>query len=410
MSTTKSRQIGGRPRRGALGPRLSCRTRAIWPLATPFVLALLGPLGCQSVDQPQPAACSNADLPVVAADAQTPGTVYLLAGTTVRRADDTRPLVSFVPDATMPALLAPQAGGFILIDGGAAARRFDSSGQLLWSIGYGLAGGDAGALLDDDRLLLADAEVVRLFDAQGALVWSRGLPRSVSEATVVAAAPDGAGGAWISWTFAGTFPPWATETTTPESPPAGPFLIEPNSTFDTSGREGNPLILHLDQNGGLIGGGAWYTPVTFDQMIGSADSTGQPMVVMRGRLDDGGRLAAALDSGGNLLWSKLIDQGGALAGDEGGGVFELADLDNQMQIDRWDPSGDPIAQTLSGFGGVDELIAFWTIAPDANGFLVMGRLVPRSYDGEGSCTPSDFLWQVGSTGLTVSLIPLVGNP
>ena len=106
---------------------------------------------------------------------------YLVIGSTVSTAADGRIRATFSPDGTTPGLLAPEAGGFILVNGGAAARRFDATGGLVAAIGYGLPAPDdslassAAALLGGDQLLIADAGAVRLYDAGWSTLWEHDL-------------------------------------------------------------------------------------------------------------------------------------------------------------------------------------------------------------------------------------------
>ena len=393
---------------GGVAARLGlfCRDRARlapWPL---LAAALASPtmIGCV----PRPVVCSEVTPAAVSSDSLAAGTNYLVIGSTVTTAADGRTHATFSPDGTTPGLLAPEAGGFILVNGGAAARRFDATGGLVAAIGYGLPAPDgslassAAALLGGDRLLIADAGAVRLYDAGWSTLWEHAL----GAASITAAASDGAGGAWVVGTFAGDdFPPWVTSGTPPQSGPYGPFFVEPNTPLQTPGSDpSDPFVLHLDGAGVEIGGGAWVTPVSFTQAIGAADVAGQPMVVLLGLTTYGDRFVAALDGGGNLLWSQPADFTARLAGDESGRVFQLSEVEGTVVVDRLDTAtGKSTAQIFTGVQIAAREHAVWTTAPDASGFVIAGHLTE---DDAQPCTPDDFLLQVDAGSMTVTSLPL----
>jgi hypothetical protein len=354
-----------------------CRDRLIELARAVIVVALLTAAlaGCVP-DSPTAnplSACGGPDLTAVAGDPSSG--IYLIAGTWVVRAADSKLLATFTADGTTPALLAPQAGGFILLNGGAAARRYDATGTLVWTIGYADAIGVVGALLDGDQLALADAQAVYLYDASATPIWQRAIGTSNANTgtTVTAAAPDEAGGVWVLGTRSG----WM-----------------------------DPFVVHLDRDGAQLAGSSDGAYASFDEAVGTTDAAGQPLLVARTHYADGVSEAAGIDSAGQIVWTQLLDQGARLVGDGAGNVYALADLQGSMQIDRWDATGKSVARQLSKVGiSVEDQVA-WTMGPDASGFLVAGHVTPSPNDQEAPCEPNDFLWQVDGADLTVTPEPL----
>ncbi|HZL20575.1 MAG TPA: hypothetical protein VFG23_22780, partial [Polyangia bacterium] len=101
---------------------------------------LLGIAGCLPAGQSD--GCAT---PWIAAVAAGPsGTIYLASSSLqlgapyeVTRANDGASIWRGTEDGTTLGLLAPSTGGVVVVNGGAAARRLDASGTLMWEIGYG---------------------------------------------------------------------------------------------------------------------------------------------------------------------------------------------------------------------------------------------------------------------------------
>jgi hypothetical protein len=346
----------------------------------------------------------------VTVDAVDPSVVTLVANGGVARAATGQRIWAFLTDDATPGLLSTADGGVVALNVGAAARRFDAAGNVLWSVGYGASVGDVGALMGDN-LLLADAEAVRLIDPTGAVIWSREL----GAAAVTAATGDRAGGAWIVGKFAGTFPPWVTAGTPAEMGPAGPFLVAADTPLQTLGNgNANPFVVHLDATGAVVGGGAWLTPVAFSQAVVAVDGAGQPILVARGATSDGWPLIAAFDATGALLWARKTDTAAPLAVDATGTLFAVSAVvgitdPSTVQIQQWDPSGVVVANVAAPvtLPPHDSFQVVTATTPD--GFVAVGAVVAEANNGGYQfCTPQHTMFRFQTQTMTATSEPLEG--
>ena len=332
-------------------------------------------IGCHQASEGQSDTCRPGRPTAVAGDPATG--VYMIVATAVLRAADAQVLVRFTSDGTTPGLLGPQSGGFILLNAGAGARRFDATGALMWTIGYGDYAGGTGTLLQGDQLVLADAGAVRSFDAGGALLWQRGIDDGggpgTSEASVQAVTADPLGGVWVVGTTRWTL----------------------------------PFVLHLDGEGTELAGSSGDSAITYDEAIGSTDAGGRPLLIVRTNAS-GVQGAAAIDGAGRLVWNQMVQQGTSLAGDRAGQPFALAFLQSMFEMDHWNADGQSTSRALSAVANHSQDQAVWVTTPDSTGFLIAGQVsaTPLGQAEHGMCSATDFLWQVDSADLTVKVQPL----
>jgi len=339
----------------------------------------------------------------VTVDAVDPSVVTLVANGSVARAATGKQLWRFLPDDLTAGLLSTADGGVVALNAGAAARRFDAAGNLLWSVGYGASAGDVGALMGDD-LLLADAQAVRLIDPTGASIWTRelgaGSPPPLGGAAVTAAASDRAGGVWIVGVTDGTLPPWINAAAGP-GPGAG---------------SANPFILHLDATGAVVGGGAWRNQLAFSQAVVAVDAGGQPMLVARAPTYYGWQSVAAFDARGALLWTQRNDTAMPLAVDGAGALFALSlpasDSPLPVQIQHWDPDGLLVASVRAPVTVPPHQRFQVVTAPTPDGFVAVGETVvsamPSSPDPTQFCTPQHTMFRFQTQGMTATSAPLEG--
>jgi hypothetical protein len=386
--------------------------KALWALAV-----VLGAMGCQFF-RDRPACDGQHILVAVAPDATPGGPTYLVDrlspddGTrfTVERAGDLSSIVRSTSDGTAIALLAPASGGVVVVNGGAAARRFDASGKALWTIGYGATVGVAADLVGGeelDDLVVADAASVRRYAADGTLRWERALPTPTR--TVSQVVGDRAGGAWVVGTFmGGPFPPWITTQPAP------------------IGELPKHFILRFDAAGNVVSGHAWDSfqdgDVTLRQVLVAVDATGASVLVVAGVTDLQGlaapafgittrgsqTFAAGLDAAGGLLWSRAVDAGAALAVDAAGTVLALSPSTSpsSLAIARWGDDGTDVAQATVSVGSDTTGSLSWVTAPVADGVVVAGQHLETDTSESATCAHENFLMRVDTATLQSTPLPL----
>jgi hypothetical protein len=314
----------------------------------------------------------------VAADADPAGTIYVADGgalgvgypTTVARAASWKPVWTGQGDGTGLGVLAPASGGVIVVNSGAAARRFDASGAPIWTIGYGAFVGVNAALTGSDRLVVVDLDGARMFGPDGTPLWGAALPAGALQVFQVVA--DRADGVWILGRLgSGTF------------------------------------IHHLDGNGAVLASVAvnGSQDQRDSQLLVTTDAGGAAVLVLRHRTYSGPPMLDAYDSDGASLWSRNLTEGGILATDGAGDMFVLSGMHGTLTVARSDMTG---AGTPTSFAIDDRDKGGFTIvtAPRPDGMLVAGE----RYDVTGvdtvSCPWGHFLLQIASADLTVAALPL----
>jgi hypothetical protein len=356
--------------------------------------------------------CAVQPLVAVAADATPNGPTYLTQTTDTGSTYVGKPysvdagppfhsIFRSTTDATFLALLAPRAGGVVVVNGGAAARRFDASGTLSWTVGYGTLVGVKAALTPDDHLFLADAASVRLFGPDGAAVWERTLPLA-SEASWLLS--DRADGVWIVGRMSSVFPPWVPGPPSPDGDPVGHF------------------ILHFNGSGDVVGGDAWAGPhergTTVTTAVVGAGPGGAPMLVVLGHTDEDdsdapvfglprphpfGAFVVSFDGVGQRLWSRIVDARVRLASDPDGNLIALASAENTelLLIDRWDGNGAEIMGTSFSVLATKPGRLDWTSAPAPGGVVVAGQhMVEQSVPG--GCPKEHFVLRIDTAHLEVT--------
>jgi len=346
----------------------------------------LGAAGCPN--RAALPACPTAHLLVsVAADADPGGPVYLaddFAGATgypyaIERADTLDAVLRSTDDGTALALLAPAAGGLVVVNGGAAARRFDGAGTLLWTAGYGAFLGVRAGLGAGDRLLVADAGSLWLLAPDGTVAWKRPLPDTVDE--VVQVLGDGDSGYWVVGQFQQNVAPWIA---------SGP-----------DGDRGGLFVLHVDQSGSVIGAGAsGYSNNDLSRpAVASQDAAGAPMLVVRYQPNGSFPTAEAFDGAGQLLWSRPSTD--RLETDGAGNLVGLSISGPTLVIKRLDASGSEVATTTHDLFASRPSSVQMATAPVSGGVLVAGA----PFDA-ASCPSAHFLLRVDTPSLAVTDLPL----
>jgi hypothetical protein len=365
---------------------------------------LTGALGCKADDG---SACAAGTLAAVAVDGQTASRTYVAltsvagAAYSVVDASSLSTLWSDTSDGTPLQLFAPSTGGVLVANGGAAARRIDALGALLWSVGYGDVVGVLAALTDTGDLAVVDPQSIRLYGSDGTLVWDEALPESVTGVSAVVA--DRQGGVWLVGTFAGGLSPWvAAASSSTGVQPSGPFVI------------------HLDGRGDEIGGGAWNLPaLAFHRAAEATDAGGAPMLVVTG---DGSEIVApafgltaaagevaivaAFGPSGQILWSRTIVSVPDLRADADGNLLALTGSSGTLSVDRWDPAGNPgpsvgfAVDTTKGAGGLR-----WAATPVAGGLVVGGEeIVAAGGEEDALCNGRHFLVQITTDPLAIEAL------
>ncbi len=351
-----------------------------------LVAAGLGAAGCPN-RAAAPGCPTGHYLVAVAADADPNGSVYvadylaLTAGYpyAVERADTLKAVLQSNDDGTDIELLSPAAGGVIVVNGGAAARRFDAAGALLWTIGYGAFVGVRAGLGVGDRLVVGDARSVRSFEPDGAVGWAQPLPDTVEE--LVQVIGDGESGYWVVGQFQQSVAPWIS------SPPQG--------------QSGGLFLLHLDGSGVVIGAGVdGYSNNDFSRpAVASKDAAGAPMLVVRYFPNGSYQVADAFDGAGQLLWSRSSTD--LIATDSGGTLVALSSSSGALVMKRLDATGSQVATATYAVFATGEGYLEMTTAPTNGGVLVAGeRLVT------GSCANRHFLLRIETPTLTVTRLDL----
>lgn len=359
-------------------------------------------VGCRSDDS----GCDAGHLAAIAADAQT-GHDYValtsVAGASYAIVDTStlKPIWSATGDGTPVQLLAPSTGGVLVINGGAAARRIDGSGALLWSAGYADIVGVLATLSGVDGLLVADAQSIRGYGSDGTPAWDEALPGAITaEAALVS---DRQGGAWLVGSFSGGLPPWvAAAASSAGHQPSGPF------------------VLHFDGQGAEIGGGAWNIPgLAFHRAVEAADAAGAPMLLVIG--DSGGidapafgltasagavSVAAAFGPTGQILWSRTTASVPDPQADAEGNLLVLSGSSGVFSVERWDPTGTPGPAVDFTVDATKRAGLQWSSAPIAGGLVVGGeQIVPSSDDEDTFCNGRHFLVQITTEPLAVNPLP-----
>jgi hypothetical protein len=388
-----------RPR--PLPPRRFCRGRAGFVVAAAL---LTGAVGCKA---DAGSACAAGTLTAVAVDAQTPSRTYValtsVAGAAygIVDASNLSTLWSATDDGRPLGLFAPSAGGVLVANGGAAARRIDASGALLWSVGYGDVIGVLAALTDTDDLVVVDPQSVRRYGSEGTPVWDEALPASITGVSALVA--DRQGGVWLVGTFAGGLSPWV--------------AAAPSSTgVQPSG----PFVIHLDGQGDEIGGGAWNLPaLALHQAAEAIDASGAPMLVVTG----GGSevvapafglpaatgevaIAAAFGSSGQILWSRTIASAPDLRADAEGNLLALTGSTGTLSVDRWDSDGNPGPSVGFVVDAKNRVGLRWAGTPVAGGLVVGGEeIVAADGEEDSLCNGRHFLVQITTDPLAIEALP-----
>lgn len=354
----------------------------------------IGTTGCPNKAE-VPACPEGHYLVAVAADREPGGTIYVADSVpphvgypyTVERASSLIPVLRSTNDGSPLALLAPASGGMIVVNGGAAARRFDAPGALLWTLGYAASVGVQAALTGQDRLVVADTQSLRLFNSDGSAVWEKALPETTER--VLQVVGDREDGSWVLGTFAGTFLPWVNVAVPPPGVPSGPF------------------VLHFDGSGAVIGAGAWDASLDDgdNQVVMAIDAADAPMLLAKRRPKGAPPVATAFDSAGHVLWSRPLAYGVDLEVDPDGNVLALSrsSTPGTLLINRWDATGGQGADTsfsieTGGAGGM-----LFSVAPVAGGVVVAGELLEQ---GQYGCPRRHFLLQIATDNLDVAPLPL----
>jgi hypothetical protein len=386
---------------GASPSRLFCRGRV--PVVVVGAL-LTGAVGCKADDG---SACAAGHLAAVAVDGQTPSRRYValtsVAGASygILDAASLSRLWSATDDGTSLRLFAPSTGGVVVANGGAAARRIDASGALLWSVGYGDVVGVLAAFTDADDLAVADPQSIRLYGSDGRPIWDQALPESITGVSALVA--DRQGGTWLIGTFAGALSPWVA------APPAS-----------TGVQPSGPFVIHLDSQGSEIGGGAWNAPaLAFHQAAEAVDAGGAPMLVVTG----GGSqvvapafgltaaagevsLAAAFGSSGQILWTRAADPLPDLQVDAEGNLLALTGASGVLSVDRWDPAGNPGPTVSFVVDTTNRVGVRWASAPVAGGLVVGGEeIVAAGGEEDALCNGRHFLVQITTDPLAIEALP-----
>jgi hypothetical protein len=365
---------------------------------------LIGAVGCKADDG---GACAAGTLAAVAVDAQTPSRTYValtsVAGAAYGIVDaaNLSTLWSATDDGTPLQLFAPSTGGVLVANGGAAARRIDASGALLWSVGYGDVVGVLAALTDTGDLAVVDPQSIRRYGSDGTLVWDEALPGSITGVSALVA--DRQGGVWLVGTFAGGLSPWvAAAPASTGVQPSGPFVI------------------HLDAEGAEIGGGAWNLPaLAFHQAAEAIDGGGAPMLVVTG----GGSevvapafglpaaagaiaIAAAFGSTGQILWSRTITSVPDLRADAEGNLLALTGSPGALSVERWDPAGNPGPSVSFAVDAMNRVGLRWAATPVADGLVVGGEeIVAAGGEEDALCNGRHFLVQIATDPLAIEALP-----
>lgn len=353
---------------------------------------LIGAAGCPN--QAAVPECTDSHyLSAVAADAPSGDLIYIVDSApnvagypyAVERADTLAPILNSSNDGSDLALLTPATGGVIVVNGGAAARRFDSSGTLLWTAGYGALVGVSAGLTSGDRLVVADRDGVRLFEPDGTAAWGFAFPDAVEEVFQVVG--DRQDGAWVLGIFSGDLTPWVIVPTQPARPPSGPF------------------ILHVNGSGAIVGANAWdgSSDERDNQLLMSVDASGAPVLVFRNRLKAGAPVLGGFDGAGQPLWSQPLGSGALVAADSDGNLLMLSGTYGILEVDRPDAASGQIASATFAIDMDDSGTFQMSVAAIPGGLLLAGERFPVS--GE-TCPRTHFLLQVSTAQLSVSRLSL----
>ncbi len=409
----------------------------------------LGLAGCPDLSGSQ---CDQHQVLAVSDDRAAGGATYVLRGVgfaqgdpyTLARTDRVAPLASLVGDGTPAALLAPAAGGVIVVGDGAAAQRFDATGTSLWTVGYDAVGAQAD-LAGDDRLIVADSTTVRAVSPDGTTTWERALDGATTGVSQVVA--DRAGGAWVVGAFTGAFPPWVAGVRADGRAVYGHF------------------ILRFDGAGAVVAANAWddtgVPDLAWTQALAVARGEGSTELLLVGVADSGGAIPAlgienaygdrpfvvAFDAAGSLLWSRPLDRGVRLAVDDVGNLLALSasassvdagapatstglvsgaplsvtqTVTGGLVVERWDASGAPLAasdpatptRTTVSVQMTSSGVLTWTSAPTSGGIVVAGQWLaaPQSDDSViVECPQRAFAFRAQTESLLVTPLTVVAR-
>ncbi len=405
--------------------------------------SVLGLAGCPN--DLGSADCDQRRVLAVADDGATGGPTYVLRGAgfaqgvpyTLARTDRMAPLASVIGDGTTAELLAPAAGGVIVVGDGAAAQRFDATGTSLWTVGYDAVGAHA-ALVGDDRVIVADPTTVRVVSPDGTIAWERALDGATTGVSQVVA--DRAGGAWVVGAFTGGFPPWV--------------------AFDGADARAvvGHFILRFDGAGDVVAANAWEDTsdagLAFTQAFAVARADGTTELVLVGGANPGsgavpgldidssggdGPFVVAFDATGVLLWSHQLLRGVELAADDAGNLMALSvsaaagdagapppvttglvgstppsattTLAYDLLIERLDASGAPLGSRTAVPVRTTSLgVLTWTSAPTKGGIVVAGQWLAAPQSDESvvvECPQPAFAFRAQTETLLITPLTVV---
>lgn len=334
----------------------------------------------------EPGCTGEHTLAAVAADADPTGPIYVadsisgLPGSyVVERAGTLSPIFQGTPDDTKLGLLVPSTGGVVLVNGGASARRFSTSGALLWTIGYAATPEVRAALTADDQLFIADLEGVRAYDLDATLLFKHVLPsRALKLLQVIS---DLNGGAWVLG--AGDLSAWQ-----PGSEPS------------------NLFVAHFDRDGALLDAHTWQgsTEERDNQIVMSVSDDDTPRLLLQRRQYGGSLDVTALGTAGTELWTVTVPDGQPLEADAEGVAFSIRYVGDTVDVERWDTTGNidasaTVTHAPSGTSG-----ASLVVARLRGGLLVGGTWLGT--ENAVMCPRGHFLSRVQSSDLGATSIPL----
>ncbi|HTA20099.1 MAG TPA: hypothetical protein VK989_12460 [Polyangia bacterium] len=377
------------------------------------------------------------------------GPTYVLRGVgfaqgdpyTLARTDRAAPIASIVGDGTAAALLAPAAGGVIVVGDGAAAQRFDATGTSLWTVGYDAVGAQAALVGDggpDDRMIVADATTVRALAADGTITWERALDGATTGVSQVVA--DRAGGAWVVGAFTGDFPPWVSGVRKDGLAVRGHFILR----FDGAGDVVAANAWDDTSDAGL----AWTQALAVARgdgstelvLVGGANPGSGAVPALDIARDDGdGPFVVTFDATGALLWSHPLDRGVELAADGDGNLLALSVLASSssdagapppastglvgssattsvvrsLLIERWDASGAPLGDRTAVPVRTTSLgVLTWTSAPTSGGIVVAGQWLAAPQSDESvvvECPQPAFAFRAQTESLLITPLTVVAR-
>jgi hypothetical protein len=323
-----------------------------------------------------PACPSGHYLVAAAADATASGPIYVVDDVAnavghpylVERAATGEAVFHGTNDGTTLALLAPSTGGVIVVNGGAAALRFDASGALLWAVGYGATPEVRATLMADDRLFVGDPQSAHAFAPDGSSLWKVALPAHISELFQVVA--DRVDGAWVLGRFEGDIGSWLDDGISPGS--AGPF------------------IAHFGGDGTLLGAHAWGGSVDpgDNQFVLGLDGSGMPRLLVESRPGYGSPTMMAFDASATPLWTTFVTPGARFQADVDGNVYAMRYEADGLHAERWDAEGNAGASALIARLPAGNEPSSFVTAAGRSGVLVAGEFTA------GRCPSRRFLLQV----------------